>query len=100
MNRTLLTNMMIVLLLSASLAGCTGDDEKESLIQTGSSTVLPLAVAWAEEYEGADVSVSGGGSSHGINALLNGEAEAREEGRESQSRQRTKVSASPDHRHR
>ena len=50
MNRTLLTNMMIVLLLSASLAGCTGDDEKESLIQTGSSTVLPLAVAWAEEY--------------------------------------------------
>ncbi len=45
------------------------------LIQTGSSTVLPLAIAWAEEFEGAAISVSGGGSSHGINALLKGEAD-------------------------
>ena len=91
MNRTLLTNMMIVLLLSASLAGCTGDDEKESLIQTGSSTVLPLAVAWAEEYEGADVSVSGGGSSHGINALLNGEADLGDASRLMKGKDYTKV---------
>jgi phosphate transport system substrate-binding protein len=45
------------------------------LIQNGSSTVLPLAIAWAEEFDGADIYVSGGGSSHGINALLNGEAD-------------------------
>jgi len=45
------------------------------LIQTGSSTVLPLAIAWAEEFDDADISVSGGGSSHGINALLNREAD-------------------------
>jgi len=51
------------------------DGSKVQLTQTGSSTVLPLAVAWAEEFEGADISVSGGGSSHGINALLLGEAE-------------------------
>ena len=63
MKNALLTKMMIALLLSTSLVGCTGGDEKESLIQTGSSTVLPLAVAWAEDYDGADVSVSGGGSS-------------------------------------
>ena len=75
MKNALLTKMMIALLLSTSLVGCTGGDEKESLIQTGSSTVLPLAVAWAEDYDGADVSVSGGGSSHGLNALLNGEAD-------------------------
>ena len=60
MNNALITKIMIVLLLSTSLAGCTGNDENDSLIQTGSSTVLPLAVAWAEEYDGADVSVSEG----------------------------------------
>lgn len=53
-----------------------GDGEsKPELIQTGSSTVLPLGIAWAEEYPDADISVSGGGSSHGLNALLNGEAD-------------------------
>jgi phosphate transport system substrate-binding protein len=42
----------------------------------GSDTVLPLAQAWAEEYQkthkGADVSVTGGGSGVGITALING----------------------------
>jgi phosphate transport system substrate-binding protein len=52
-----------------------GENTKIKLIQTGSSTVLPLAVAWAEEYQGAEISVSGGGSSHGLNALLLGEAD-------------------------
>jgi len=62
-------------------AGCTGGGAgpekkgRESLTQTGSSTVLPLAIAWAEEFEGADISVSGGGSSHGLNALLEGDAQ-------------------------
>jgi phosphate transport system substrate-binding protein len=51
------------------------ENEKVQLIQTGSSTVLPLAVAWAEEFDGAEISVSGGGSSHGLNALLLGEAD-------------------------
>lgn len=52
-----------------------GEEKKPVLIQTGSSTVLPLALAWAEEFDEADISVSGGGSSHGLNALLLGEAD-------------------------
>lgn len=52
-----------------------GGNPTPQLIQTGSSTVLPLAIQWAEDFEGADISVSGGGSSHGLNALLNGEAD-------------------------
>jgi phosphate transport system substrate-binding protein len=66
--------VMAVVIVTAAFAGCIGGGES-SLIQTGSSTVLPLAIAWAEEFRGAQISVSGGGSTHGINALLNGEAE-------------------------
>ena len=57
------------------LSGCVENNSKTKLIQTGSSTVLPLAIAWAEEFDEADISVSGGGSSHGINALLNKDAD-------------------------
>ena len=64
----------IVTISVAVLSGCVSN-EKPKLTQTGSSTVLPLAIAWAEEFDGADISVSGGGSSHGLNALLNGEAD-------------------------
>jgi phosphate transport system substrate-binding protein len=67
--------LLCVVIISAMFAGCTGSGDKPKLTQTGSSTVLPLAIAWAEEFEDADISVSGGGSSHGLNALLNGEAE-------------------------
>ncbi len=66
-----------VIMTAALFAGCLGgdDDDKPQLVQTGSSTVLPLAIAWAQEYEGADIVVSGGGSSHGLNSLLLGEAD-------------------------
>jgi phosphate transport system substrate-binding protein len=66
--------IVAVLTFGVILSGCTEQNNNE-LIQTGSSTVLPLAIAWAEEYDGAKISVSGGGSSHGINALLNGDAD-------------------------
>ena len=75
MNVKTKTTLMIALFFCSMLAGCAGDDDKPSLVQTGSSTVLPLAVVWAEDYQDADVSVSGGGSSHGLNALLNGETD-------------------------
>lgn len=67
----------IVIIFATIFSGCTqqSNEELPSLIQTGSSTVLPLAVAWAEEFDKADISVSGGGSSHGLNALLLGEAD-------------------------
>lgn len=76
MNKSIMVLTVIGLLLVGSLvmSGCMESDENK-LTQTGSSTVLPLAKAWAEEYDGAEISVSGGGSSHGLNALLKGEAD-------------------------
>ena len=72
----MLVAVAIVTLSVSFLSGCVSDSGSiPSLTQTGSSTVLPLAIAWAEEFEDADISVSGGGSSHGLNALLNGEAD-------------------------
>lgn len=69
---TVLTVVLATVLMASGLAGCLGDggDVKVSLVQTGSSTVLPLAEAWAQEFDGADIAVSGGGSSHGIKELL------------------------------
>jgi len=67
--------IVAITFVAVTLSGCLGGDEKPTLIQTGSSTVLPLAIAWAEEFNAAEISVSGGGSSHGINALLNGDAD-------------------------
>ena len=66
-----------VALTATFLSGCTTNNNGElpKLIQTGSSTVLPLAIAWAEEFDKADISVTGGGSSHGLNALLEGETD-------------------------
>lgn len=63
-----------IILSMALVAGCLGGGEGY-LIQRGSSTVLPLAIAWAEEFDGAQISVAGGGSTHGFNSLLNEEAD-------------------------
>lgn len=69
-----LAAVAVAVITTTAFAGCLSSDET-TLIQTGSSTVLPLANAWAEEFDGAAVSVSGGGSSHGINSLFLGEAD-------------------------
>jgi phosphate transport system substrate-binding protein len=76
--RKLLLGFLVATVVFATIiSGCTQQSNQEipSLIQTGSSTVLPLAVAWAEVFDKADISVSGGGSSHGLNALLLGETD-------------------------
>ena len=71
--------LMAVIVFGMVFSGCTQNPSTQSstvkLNQTGSSTVLPLAIAWAEQFEGAQISVSGGGSSHGLNSLLKGEAD-------------------------
>ena len=70
--------LMAVIVFGMVFSGCTQNTSAMSnvkLNQTGSSTVLPLAIAWAEQFEGAQISVSGGGSSHGLNSLLKGEAD-------------------------
>jgi phosphate transport system substrate-binding protein len=86
-------------MVATMFAGCLGgedEDEKPKLIQTGSSTVLPCAVAWAEEFDEADISVSGGGSSHGINSLLKGEADLGDASRKMKGSDYEKVGGDPN----
>ena len=83
-----------IVVLGAVFAGCLGGGEG-NLLQTGSSTVLPLAIAWAEEFDGAQVSVSGGGSTHGLNALLNKEADLADASRLLKGKDYTRVGGDP-----
>lgn len=65
-----------VLLLTVGMAGCAGGDGGgEVLQQAGSSTVFPIAEAWAEEMSmrGIQVVVAGGGSGAGASKLCAGE---------------------------
>lgn len=60
-------------LLAVALSGCTGT---ETINQAGSSTVLPLAEVWAEEWGEASnvqINVAGGGSGAGASGLCAGE---------------------------
>ncbi len=66
---------LAALLVTVGFAGCLSGGSGNDIAQTGSSTVLPLAERWADDFEGARVSVSGGGSSHGLNSLLTGKAD-------------------------
>jgi phosphate transport system substrate-binding protein len=71
-----MTVALAALLLGTVVTGCISEaNAKPKLTQTGSSTVLPLAIAWAEDFNDADISVSGGGSSHGFEALLKKECD-------------------------
>jgi phosphate transport system substrate-binding protein len=66
-------------LLGAALVVTLLSPARATLDVKGSDTVLPLAQAFAEAYNGknpkADVVVSGGGSTLGITALINGNAD-------------------------
>jgi phosphate transport system substrate-binding protein len=76
-----------ILLLAVALCGCVGDQGGEatpggqtgSLTVTGSTTVLPIAERAAEAYMNAnpeaDIQVSGGGSSVGVQAVGEGTAD-------------------------
>ena len=68
--------------VALSAAGCGGERSAEARVQaahtiqnTGSDTLVNLALAWAENYMGAypdvNISVTGGGSGTGIAALIN-----------------------------
>jgi phosphate transport system substrate-binding protein len=74
--------LLTLLLIATLFAGCTGgggNTTPESLSVTGSTTVLPLAQKAAEAYMGthqqADIQVSGGGSSVGVQAVGEGTAD-------------------------
>jgi len=75
--------LLALFLITTLFAGCTGggggDTNPESLSVTGSTTVLPLAQKAAEAYmdthQQADIQVSGGGSSVGVQAVGEGTAD-------------------------
>lgn len=70
MSKTLAVAVLATLIL-AGCAGKTDPGAKGRLSQAGSSTVLPLAEAWAEELaaDGIQVVVAGGGSGAGASKL-------------------------------
>lgn len=83
--RLLLIAVLVVLLLSGLLSGCSGSGvaqadaaptEQRAIQNKGSDTLVNLALAWAEAYRDVNPSVSiavtGGGSGTGIAALING----------------------------
>lgn len=72
------TILILSILMAGALAGCAGDSGSSEgggssapLQQAGSSTVYPIAEAWAEELaaEGIQVTVAGGGSGAGASKL-------------------------------
>lgn len=74
--------LILVLLLSLTampLAGCRNKDNPDSIVVSGSTTVLPIAEVAASAYssrnEGTSVLVSGMGSSAGIEAVHSGTAD-------------------------
>jgi phosphate transport system substrate-binding protein len=71
MNHTV-SRIITIALLAVALSGCTSTT---TVSQEGSSTVLPLAEVWAEEFglqTGTIINVAGGGSGHGASSLCAG----------------------------
>lgn len=71
--------LVTVLLATVFGAGCISTGETETISIAGSTTVLPVAQAVAEEYmnqhANADIQVSGGGSGVGATAAVEGTAD-------------------------
>ena len=72
------TLTIVLILMTAGLAGCLGGGETEDVEQktiniAGSSTVFPVASAWGQAYSNANddytVTVAGGGSGALLRAL-------------------------------
>lgn len=78
MNRLLIALAIVVLLLSACTsenAGTNSTNPAYYIENKGSDTIVNLALAWAEAYQGkhpdVSIAVTGGGSGTGIAALIN-----------------------------
>lgn len=89
LNKMTLVISVTLLMVVLAFSGCVeenGGGEKKTVTITGSTTVLPIASACAEKFmeENPDitVTVSGGGSGHGINAVAKGEADIGDASRE------------------
>jgi len=71
------TLLVLFLCITASiLVSCGGGEQRLVIQNKGSDTLVNVAQAWAEAYQGVNpavvVAVSGGGSGTGIAALING----------------------------
>jgi phosphate transport system substrate-binding protein len=68
--------ILLVLFITAALGACGGGEQRQVIQNKGSDTLVNVAQAWAEAYQGVNpavvVAVSGGGSGTGIAALING----------------------------
>ena len=78
-----ITLMMTLTILSAGLAGCIGgedDNEEKTINIAGSSTVYPVASAWAQAYSASNadytVTVAGGGSGAGASKVCSTDADS------------------------
>ena len=74
---------MTLTILSAGLAGCIGgedDNEEKTINIAGSSTVYPVASAWAQAYSASNadytVTVAGGGSGAGASKVCSTDADS------------------------
>ena len=69
---------LVVLSIAAAtvMTACGGGEQRQVIQNKGSDTLVNVAQAWAEAYQGVKpdvvVAVSGGGSGTGIAALING----------------------------
>jgi phosphate transport system substrate-binding protein len=67
---------VLPVLMTAALGACGGGEQRQVIQNKGSDTLVNVAQAWAEAYQGVKpavvVAVSGGGSGTGIAALING----------------------------
>lgn len=86
MNKRNFATLLITITFAAALAGCAGNGGSSGSVlqQAGSSTVYPIAEAWAAELapQGIQVAVSGGGSGRGASALCAGEIDIGDMSRE------------------
>jgi len=71
--------LCVLLLTTVFGAGCISTEDSETISIAGSTTVLPVAQAAAEEYmnqhSNADIQVSGGGSGVGATSVIGGTAD-------------------------
>lgn len=69
-------SVFITVVAATLLTACGGGEQRQVIQNKGSDTLVNVAQAWAEAYQGVNpsvvVAVSGGGSGTGIAALING----------------------------
>jgi phosphate transport system substrate-binding protein len=92
-----ISGLALVLIIAVLAAGCTqqpGDSQKTALKVTGSTTVLPVAQAAADafgkEHASADIQITGGGSSVGVQSIGEGTADIGMSSRDLKADEKTK----------